>query len=84
MSDLKPVEFRGDSLEVLRRFPELARRRAGHELDLVQQGLDPEDWKPMTTVGPGVREIRVRDEHGIFRVIYIAKFAETVFVLHCF
>jgi len=71
MSDLKPVVFRGDSLEALRRFPESARRRAGHELDLVQQGLDPEDWKPMTTVGPGVREIRVRDEQGIFRVMYV-------------
>ena len=84
MSDPKPVVFRGDSLEALRRFPELARRRAGHELDLVQQGLDPEDWKPMTTVGPGVREIRVRDEQGIFRVMYVTKFAETIFVLHCF
>jgi phage-related protein len=84
MSDFKPVEFRGDSLEALRRFPLLARRRAGHELDLVQQGLDPEDWKPMTTVGPGVREIRVRDEHGAFRVMYVTKFAEIVFVLHCF
>jgi phage-related protein len=84
MSDPKPVVFRGDSLEALRRFPELARRRAGHELDLVQQGLDPEDWKPMTTVGPGVREIRVGDEQGIFRVMYVTKFAETIFVLHCF
>jgi phage-related protein len=84
MNDRKPVEFRGDSLEALRRFPESARRRAGQQLDLLQRGRDPDDWKPMTTVGQGVREIRVRDEQGIFRVIYVAKFANAVFVLHCF
>ena len=50
----------------------------------MQMARDPRDWKPMATVGPGVREIRVRDEQGIFRVIYVAKFAETIFVLHCF
>jgi phage-related protein len=82
--DLRPLEFRGDLLEVLRQFPEMARRRAGHLLDLVQQGIDPDDWKPLTTVEPGVREIRVWDEHGTFRVIYVAKFAQTDFVLHCF
>jgi phage-related protein len=84
MRDLKPLEFLGDSLAALRRFPELARRRAGHDLDSVQQGLDPEDWKPMTTIGAGVREIRIRDQDGSFRVIYVAKFARAVFVLHCF
>jgi phage-related protein len=50
----------------------------------VQNGRDPDDWKPMTSIGQGVREIRVRDEAGAFRVIYVAKFAEAVFVLHCF
>jgi phage-related protein len=84
MNDRKPVEFRGDSLASLRRFPESARRRAGQQLDLLQRGRDPDDWKPMTTIGPGVREIRVRDEHGIFRVVYVARFVNAVFVLHCF
>jgi phage-related protein len=84
MSDLTPVEFRGDSLDALRRFPESARRRAGQELSLLQRGRDPKDWKPMSTVGAGVREIRVRDEQGIFRVLYVTKFADAVFVLHCF
>src|SRR5882757_4548691 len=84
MSDLKPVKFCGDSLEILRRFPELARRRAGFQLDLIQRGLDPDDWKPMNTVGAGVREIRIRDERGIFRVMYVTKFADTLFILHCF
>lgn len=81
---LKPVAFRGSALEDLRRFPDAARRQAGFQLDLVQNGRDPDDWKPMTTIGQGVREIRIRDKAGAFRVIYVAKFADAVFVLHCF
>jgi phage-related protein len=65
-------------------FPESARRRAGQQLALLQEGRDPYDWKPMPSVGAGVREIRIRDEHGIFRVIYVTKFAERIYVLHCF
>jgi phage-related protein len=80
----KPVVFRGSALDDLRRFPDVARRRAGFQLDLVQSGREPDDWKPMTTVGQGVREIRLRDEAGAYRVIYVAKFSEAVFVLHCF
>jgi phage-related protein len=83
-SERKPLEFRGNSLEALRQFPESACRREGHQLDLLQRGRDPDDWKPMNDVGAGVREIRVRDEQGIFRVIYVAKFGDAVFVLHCF
>jgi phage-related protein len=56
----------------------------GYQIDLVQRGLDPDDWRPMTTVGPGVREIRVRDTSGAFRVIYIATLPEAIFVLHAF
>ncbi len=51
---------------------------------MVQQGLEPNDWKPMNSVGAGVREIRIRDEQGIFRVMYVTKFGETIYVLHCF
>ena len=80
----KLIEFRGGSLDDLRDFPISARREAGHQLDQVQQGRDPDDWKPMRTIGQGVREIRIRDEAGAFRVIYVAKFADTIFVLHCF
>lgn len=79
-----PVEFRGSSLEDLRAFPLTARREAGHQLDLVQHGREPDDWKPMNTVGRGVKEIRIRDEAGAFRVLYVAKFADAVYVLHCF
>ena len=84
MNDRKPVEFRGDSLAALRQFPESARRRAGQQLDLLQRGRDPDDWKPMSSVGQGVREIRIRDHDGAFRVIYVAKFAAAIYVLHCF
>ena len=81
---MKRIAFVGSSLDALRDFPDSARREAGWQLDRVQRGLDPDDWKPMTSVGPGVREIRVRDETGAFRVIYIATLAEVVYVLHVF
>lgn len=84
MTEPKPVEFRGSSLDDLRAFPQIARRQAGFQIDRVQQGLEPDDWKPMTTIGPGVQEIRVRDATGTFRVIHVAKFAQAVYVLHCF
>jgi phage-related protein len=80
---MKPLFWAGSTLQDLRAFPEDARRLAGHELHLVQQGLEPDDWKAMATVGPGVYELRVRTavEH---RVFYVAKFAEGVYVLHAF
>ena len=84
MTAFKPVEFRGSALDDLRAFPETARRAAGYQLDQVQHGRDPDDWKPMNTVGRGVREIRIRDAAGAFRVMYVAKFADAVYVLHCF
>jgi len=77
------VSWLGSSLDDLRAFPEDARRAAGYQLGRVQQGLLPTDWKPMTTVGPGVIEIRVhtRVEH---RVFYVARFEEAIYVLHAF
>lgn len=84
MSDSKPIEFRGTALDDLRAFPLPARREAGHQLDQVQNGQNPDDWKPMNTVGQGVKEIRIRDAAGAFRVMYVAKFADAVYVLHCF
>lgn len=65
-------------------FPAAVRREAGHQLDQVQQARDPDDWKPMNSIGQGVREIRIRDDGGAFRVVYVAKFDETIYVLHCF
>ncbi len=84
MADSKSVEFRGSTLDDLRAFPLTARREAGHQLDQVQNGQEPDDWKPMNTVGQGVKEIRIRDAAGAFRVIYVAKLADAVYVLHCF
>ena len=84
MTVSKPVEFRGSSLDDLRAFPLPARREVGHQLDQVQNGQEPDDWKPMNTVGQGVKEIRIRDAAGAFRVVYVAKFADAVYVLHCF
>ena len=68
----------------LRAFPEAARREAGHQLDQVQRGLEPDNWKPMPGVGGGVREMRIRDQAGAFRVIYTATRPEAVYVLHAF
>ncbi|MCI0654418.1 MAG: type II toxin-antitoxin system RelE/ParE family toxin [Methylococcaceae bacterium] len=84
MNDPKPIEFRGGSLNDLRDFPISARRDAGSQLDQVQHGREPDDWKPMPAIGQGVREIRIRDAGGAFRVIYVANFADAVYVLHCF
>jgi phage-related protein len=81
---MKPVSFVSSALDELRHFPDGARREAGHQLDRVQRGLDPDDWKPMTSIGSGVREVRIRDEAGAFRVIYIATLADAVYVLHAF
>jgi len=81
---MKTLTFLGTSLDDLREFVPTARREAGYQLDRVQQGDDPEDFKPMPTIGHGVQEIRVRDEAGAFRVIYVAKFETTIYVLHCF
>jgi phage-related protein len=62
----------------------MARREAGHQLDQVQHDLEPDDWKPMPTIGPGIREIQIRDMAGAFRIISVAKFSDAIFVLHCF
>lgn len=80
---MKPIVWCGDSLEQVRDFPVEARRLAGHQLDKVQRGLDPDDWKPMPSVGLGVREVRVRAQ-GQYRVLYLSKFEEAVYVLHAF
>lgn len=81
---LKPVTFHGDSLDRLRDFPADMRQQAGQEPYRVQIGRDPSDWKPMPSVGAGVREIRLRDVRGAFRVVYVAAFADAVHVLHAF
>ncbi len=79
----KDLEWVGRAKDDLRDFPADARREAGHQLNLVQLGLDPDDYRPMPSIGPGVIEIRIHSETE-YRVFYVAKYADTVFVLHAF
>ena len=79
---MKPVTFLGDSLSIIRDWRVSIRTEAGHQLKKVQNGHDPDNWKPMKTVGPGVREIRIRQAAGAFRVIYLATLPDRILVLH--
>jgi len=81
---MKRIQFLGDSLKSLREFPEDAKHDLGYQLDKVQRGEQPDDFKPMPSIGKGVEEIRVRDDSGIYRVIYTARLADAVYVLHAF
>jgi phage-related protein len=81
---MKPLRFLGDSLKRLRAFPEDARHDAGYQLEQVQYGEQPTDFRPMASIGKGVEEIRIKDDSGIYRVIYTARLAEAVYVLHAF
>lgn len=81
---MKPVCFLGDALKCLRAFPRDARQDAGRQIDRVQRGLRPNDCKPMPAIGKGVEELRVWDDSGTFRVIYAARLADAVYVLHAF
>ncbi len=81
---LRPIRFLGDSLKRLREFPKETRQDAGYQLDQVQRGRRPTDFKPMPSIGKGVEEIRVWDESGTYRVIYTARLADAVVVLHAF
>ncbi len=81
---MKKIQFLGDSLRSLREFPEDAKHDVGYQLDKVQRGEQPDDFKPMPSIGKGVEEIRVRDDSGIYRVIYTARLADAIYVLHAF
>ena len=84
MTRSKPIEFRGSSLADLRKLPEGARRDAGYQLAKVQYGKDPDDWKPLPAIGRNVKELRIWEAAGTFRVIYVATLPDAVYVLHCF
>lgn len=81
---IKDIVFVGRSLESLKSFPQEAKRESGYQLDKVQQGKAPTDWKPMQSIGTGVREIRIREDSGAYRILYIAKFEEAVLCTPCF
>lgn len=82
--ELRQITFLGTSLKDLRDFPRSVREDCGYQLYKLQLGEQPDDFKPMTTIGRGVEEIRVKDADGICRVIYTARFEEAVYVLHAF
>jgi phage-related protein len=79
----KPVVWLGSSRSDVRAFPDEARQEAGYQLRRIQRGLTPTDWRPMSIVGPGVVEIRIHTTEE-YRVFYVAKFVEAVYVLHAF
>jgi len=81
---LRKLVFWGAAYKELIALPAIVQHRAGFLLKELQKGNDPPDWKPMPTVGAGVNELRIRDESGAYRVIYIARFEEAVYVLRCF
>ena len=81
---MKVISFRGDSLSKLKSFNDDVKQQIGYNLHRIQIGKKPLNFKIMKTVGVGVREIRVKDKYGIYRVIYIASFQEAIYVLHCF
>jgi phage-related protein len=81
---MKPLRFLGNSLECLRDFPDEARHDAGYQLDRVQRGIEPDDFKPMPAIGKGVQEIRIWEDSGTYRVVYTARLAAAVYVLHAF
>jgi phage-related protein len=84
MEQDKEIRWMGSAYDDLLAFPDEARRQAGFQLRKIQAGLDPDDWKPFDAVGAGTREIRIRQSDGIFRVMYVAKFVEAIYVLHSF
>ena len=81
---MKPLAFLGNSLDEMRAFPDAARHAAGFQLYKLQNGLMPDDFKPLPAVGKGVQEVRIRDISGAYRIIYIAKLEDAVYVLHAF
>jgi phage-related protein len=79
----KPIMWIGSARDDIRGFPRAVRRKAGVELQALQRGEQPSDFKPMASIGPGVYEIRIKVQ-GAYRVLYIAKYEEAVYVLHAF
>ena len=84
MQQEKPIYWVGTSHKDLLDFSKQARKEAGYQLHRIQNGLDPENWKPFQAAGTGVREIRIAEDGNAFRVMYVVKFADKIYVLHSF
>ena len=81
---MKHIIFMGNALACLKNFPQSARQDAGFQIDKVQRGEAPDDWKPMTSISKGVREIRLNEKGNQFRIVYIVGRDASVYVLHAF
>ena len=84
MHEEKEIRWVGSAYDDLLAFPAESRKEAGFQLGKVQAGLEPTDWKQYDIVGVGTKEIRIKDPSGIYRIMYVAKFEEAIYVLHCF
>jgi phage-related protein len=78
------IAWEGDSREVITSFPDEAKRNLGFDLRLLQQGQQPTDYRAMSSIGPGVFELRDQDERAWYRVIYLSRVRDVIHVLHCF
>jgi phage-related protein len=78
------IAWEGDSKEVISSFPDAVRYNLGFDLRLLQQGQQPMDYRPMSSIGPGVFELRDQDERAWYRVIYLSRVRGVIHVLHCF
>lgn len=84
MSTEKPIYWVGTSYQDLLSFSVAAKQQAGYQLHRIQNGLEPDNWKPLSTIGAGVKEIRIKEKEGIYRIIYVAKLKNRIYVLHAF
>ena len=80
---MKNITWLANTHETVKGYSDIVKQQIGYNLDKVQRGLEPHDWKPMSSVGSGVKEIRIHEENE-YRVLYVAKFEESVYVLHAF
>lgn len=80
----KPVLWMGSTYKDLLAFPDAVRKKAGFQIHRLQFGLEPEDWKSMPEIGPGICEIRINDSAGVYRLMYVARLENAIYVLHCF
>jgi phage-related protein len=81
---VKPIDWRGTSKKVLLSLCYEVKKTAGFELHRVQYGLEPRHWKPRNDLGSGIVEIRIDNDNNQYRIMYVATFVESVYVLHCF
>ena len=80
----KPIYWVGTSFNDLLEFPNNAKQEAGYQLHRIQNGYEPENWKPFRTIGSGVKEIRISEDGNAYRIMYVAKFSDKIYVLHAF